>query len=1806
MSVIRVFFVFVVIVALGQVEAWSQCSISGAYPILDNSVRSTTIRIEGASNNDLSSANQGVCQVNINFIHGAVGDVNLTLVSPDGQRAKLIQNRGSKSTANTIWDISFISCDVDAQPDTTGLFKPVWDSDQQWGENKMYSGAYYPFECLENFNSGTVNGFWKLLIEDVSPLESGRIEDFEIVFCNQNGIRCNNCTPPDSEMSQDTLSFCGGDAGLQAFIPSDFRFTVDYDEEAFDYTFIAVSGGRIISFGKVLDFSGQPKGTYLVYGLAYLKSDFPDFSEFLNLSISTISARIGGLTISRCGRYTRRTKLIEILSDNSINEADPIRICKGDSIQLSSGFVFTEGMYLDTLQTAKGCDSIISIEVQVFEIGNPILIGGELLGCDNPTQSLTWINNQFSRQPELRWFTEDGNILTEPFGPSVQINLPGRYALEISSEGCVDTGFVNIVDDGSLPNITVPSTFRQSCTNNDSITIKPNSNGIGFEWIGPNGFQSNDKDITVNNQGEYLLTVDGANCSTTKKIEILGVQLGIDSLVIIDPNMICANDSIQLRTNWNANNSLYTWTGPNGFTSQSPTPTTNAPGLYQVEITVDGICSVSTQYEVIAKNQTKDLTIQPRNINCRFAVGAGTVIFADLDATFRWTGPNDFLSIEKSPALPFEGDYYLEVKDANQCLYLDTITIVTDTLKPVVQIEDTSVNCMNDAITIDYEARDTSNAIYIWQGPNGIQLVQPDFEVTQTGSYRLITRNNSNFCQVVNNFEVTKDGGEGPPATVNFNPINCLSDVSILALNVDGCSDCSVNWQNTAGDNLGNMDTLVVANQGMYRAVINSPSYACPSTVVANVTENFTLQRLTNRVVVQHIGCNTPGAVSLNNPNLYSEILWIDTITSDTLFGRSHDILQPTTLKLLATGINGCPDSMIVQITEETDVPQFDILYDTLSCKVTETSLLVQLSNYTVSDIQELNWILPDGEQSSTISPVVDQTGPVQVELTTTTGCVNTQSIMIESDFSIPNITTNGGMLACENNALQLVLTADVPTSDVLWTGPGEFMSFEAQPIVFSPGEYQVLVTGNNGCSSSDIAVVTLSDDVPVLSLTAENLTCLEDEVEISFTSNVDALDFSWRDPIGNVITNSTVTTNRPGTYFLDFTSTSGCPTSESITVLLDTFVVLHQLTSDILNCINNQVTINLDTILGNGEYLWLSDSMQVGMGSLFSVDVAQEYELVVTAQNGCTKSFYHIVEGDTITPTFTLPDDTLNCSNNKVTLRPSNIARDFIYQWNGPNQFQSDASAVSVTQPGMYQLKITAPNGCQHLDQSFIDVDFETPQIELFDAILPCSDDSIPFEFNILSREIVEFNWFGPNGLYSEDSTLLTRQLGKYFFQAKASNGCSSLDSAELVLPQFDTITIHTENINCESELGFLQIQQLNQDFTFQWTLPDGNLSMDSVLATSVEGQYSIVATHIPTNCTFSDTAMLISDTVLPEIQLLQLDSIICASRTARVLVQTTSGIDITWHTDDQGRMLSSPTDSILVTDQPARYDISLVNPVNLCRIDSSVQIVELPSDVKRVQFQTVEASCNGQNDGVIVVDTVFGGAGPYQIGISTDFLVSSNQLPGLRPDTFPLIIEDINGCRLDTMAIVQRTTPFVVNLGEDTTIFIGDSINLFGEVVQQDSQLVDYGWSVSFTPCMDCGERQQISLAPRTNTYIVFEATGATCSARDTILIRVAGRDGFYAPNAFTPDGNSVNDEWLIFFNQNQITDVSEYKIFDRHGTMLFEAHGCLTESDQCGWNGMYKGEEMVPGVYVYKITYSDVLGKTRSKAGEFVLLR
>ena len=186
-----------------------------------------------------------------------------------------------------------------------------------------------------------------------------------------------------------------------------------------------------------------------------------------------------------------------------------------------------------------------------------------------------------------------------------------------------------------------------------------------------------------------------------------------------------------------------------------------------------------------------------------------------------------------------------------------------------------------------------------------------------------------------------------------------------------------------------------------------------------------------------------------------------------------------------------------------------------------------------------------------------------------------------------------------------------------------------------------------------------------------------------------------------------------------------------------------------------------------------------------------------------------------------------------------------------------------------------------------------------------------------------------------------------------------------------------------------------------------------------------------------------------------------------------------------------------------------------------------------------------------------------------------------------------DYNITTYDTINVIYNPKP-IVNLGNDTLLCNGQTL-----LLNDTNQNYMYLWQDSSANPTYNVTQQGIYWITVTNQY--------NCTASDTISISYQYCDttekivpDIYIPNAFTPNGNGLNDVFKVV----SLYEFSQFKlsIYDRWGEMLFES-----EDINKGWDGKYKGKFVTYGVYVYHLTATiKDTGEQRKITGRVTVVR
>ena len=111
---------------------------------------------------------------------------------------------------------------------------------------------------------------------------------------------------------------------------------------------------------------------------------------------------------------------------------------------------------------------------------------------------------------------------------------------------------------------------------------------------------------------------------------------------------------------------------------------------------------------------------------------------------------------------------------------------------------------------------------------------------------------------------------------------------------------------------------------------------------------------------------------------------------------------------------------------------------------------------------------------------------------------------------------------------------------------------------------------------------------------------------------------------------------------------------------------------------------------------------------------------------------------------------------------------------------------------------------------------------------------------------------------------------------------------------------------------------------------------------------------------------------------------------------------------------------------------------------------------------------------------------------------------------------------------------------------------------------------------------------------------ANEADCPDTTTRRIYVAPNSLIRVPNAFSPNGDNLND--IFYIIDIGIVDLIEFKIYNRWGELVFST----SEIDQ-GWDGNFRGKPQDVGTFVYYIVATTSESPTENVIkGSFSLIR
>lgn len=1467
-------------------------------------------------------------------------------------------------------------------------------------------------------------------------------------------------------------------------------------------------------------------------------------------------------------------------------------------------------------------------------------------GCNDPLVVTFTNNSTLGAVYSWNFGTGAAPATSTAYNPpavTYSTNGTSTVVLTVNALGCISTHSENItINPLPVPSFTI--TPNNGCTPLTSTftNTSPFTAGNTFLWEFGNGNTS-----TNQNPGpENYTTVTGVDSIFTVQLTITTANGCIDSisntitvhpLPIADytaiPDTVCATTPIGFLNN-SFGASTFSWNFGDGSplsTMMSPSHTYTTEGVFTsqlIAISAFG-CRDTLQANIVVDsipNSSFGFTIE--------CVG-DTTYFTDLstgsmtDWLWNFGDGNTSTAINPSNLYATNGTYNVSLTVTNPvgCTHTSN-QMVTVNLVPTAAFT-TSTTCLGSLSSFT-DASTGFPVAWQWDFGDGSPistLQNPTHTFASTGTFTV---------------QFIAFGGSGcsdtTTGTITVTPIPTADFVftSVCATDTTFFTSTSLGGPDTFLWNFGDGFTDATNDSTPSHVYTLAGTYNVTLTAgyaASGCTNSFTLPVDAHPRTVPGFTNNTPclgAATNFTDVTTNTPINWTwdfgDGSPMDNNQHPSHTYGTPGfyDVTLITENVFSCVDTVVVTI-QVFPLPVADFSFDTVCATFN--------SNFTDLSTNAVNWNWDFGDGSPTdLNPspihVFPAAGTYSVEqiVTNAVGC---------TDTSTQNVTVNPNPVAAFNSTIACHtyanLFTDVSTGAVTWEwdfGDGSPLDLNQNPSHIYPldGSYNVelVVTNIFGCSDSITQAATVL--LQPQSAFTNNTVCAGQTV--SFTDLTTGSPTTWQWNYGDATPddftqNPTHVYTTGGTYNITLITGNAAGCMDTLITPVNVFTVPtpdFTATTVCLFSITNFTDLSID---GTAITNWFWDfgdgnnSFVQNPNYIYMAPGVYNVTLTVTNANGCDSSVTLPVTVNDI-PVANFTADTA-CVGSPTNF--TDISTGFPTQWTwnfGDGSISTAGPTVAHTYPGPGTYVVTLIVG----DASGVCTDMITQIVTVSNTVIAgitgpdtvCVKEIVNFLDNSTSTggAITNYTWNFGNGqtATTTNGTTIYDTPGTFTVThtVTAGGGCSSTATHTILVADSPSALFTVTNA-CEDALLTLTSTSTGNGMplaSFDWDFGDGTTGS----GTNVTHTYPTSGTYniellVSTVAGCADSLTLpVTISPLPTANFS--NNMVCLGDSVSFtdLSTVSSGSIVNWQWDfgdGNNSTLQNPEHEYTI--QNDTFPVTLIVTTNGGCTDTITQnALTLPI----VNFAFGPDVVNGCQPILINFtdsSTISGGSIVGWVWDFGDGLFSFQQNP---THAYPedgsyyvgLTVTTSDGCVYsDSLSYAITVYPQPV---------AGFSMNPVAvSIYTPEIQFVDLSmgalaWEYDFGDLTYSNQPspEHFYNAPGTYTVSQIVTNGYGCS--DTVAhdITILEESTFYAPNAFTPNGDGYNE---IFLPQG--TGIVEYRllIFNRWGELLFE-----TTDLTLGWDGTYKDQVVKEDVYVWKVRIVDLNNDLQEYTGRVTVLK
>ncbi len=1367
----------------------------------------------------------------------------------------------------------------------------------------------------------------------------------------------------------------------------------------------------------------------------------------------------------------------------------------------------------------------------------------------------------------------------------------GTHTVTVTdAKGCIATGTANIQQPAALAitAVTIPANCGST---NGSATVTGTGGFSPYTWQWSNGQTGASAPALL--PGTYTVTITDLNLCTASIPVTIAAIAGPVAVISSFSNASCFggnNGNATVGVTGGAMPFTFLWS--NGQTT--PTAGNLAPGIYSVAATDATGCVASTSI-TISQPALLDVNAVSSNPLC-FGNTNGTCAASTVGGTapynYIWTTPGSPTTSNVTGL--GAGTYSVTATDAHGCVATASV-ILTNPATLSTAITKVNISCKGacDGTAATVVSNGTPPYTYLWSNPAA--QTTPGATGLCPGNYT-VTVADAHGCPSQGLAHITEPAllTNSISSTGNLACFGvCTGFAQITA--AGGTAPYSYSWMP------GAVTSATAANlcAGAYTCTVTDAK-GCTSIADTVITQPAQLTAVVSGTNISCSGsCNGTGNISFSGGTGPYTAFW--TPSMESIFNPADLCIGVNTGRV--TDSKGCSVSGSVTLTQSYTPVVVTTSTTSSNCHQSNGGACAAVSG----GLPPYTYIWNDLNVTQAPCASSIPAGTYSVDVTDANGCLVT-TVANVNDISAPTVLiTSHTDLLCyglSNGTAVSSITGGVSPYTELWT-PGA--QTNANPTNLAAGVNTMTVTDGAGCISS-ASVNILSPSIINHAVSAlTNVTChgiCDGSAIIAASGGTGSLSFAWSDP--GLQTTATATGLCAGQCNVIITDAHGCTALDSATIISQpNSLAITSSTFVDVTCFGDTDGSITPVISGGTPYFIFAWTPSGGNNQSANALGAGTYTLTVSDQMGCSvNQHWTISEPPLLTATSSFTSSTCGLANGKALVTPSGGTAPYTYQWNDP-ALQTSAAATGLS-AGTYSVLVTDFQNCTNVQNDTV-TDKAGPVIDSVTSVpvLCFGGNTGTAAVTIVSGTGTAPFVYSWNPPAQPSSSVTGLAHGTYSVTVTDSNSCTATGVVIVNEPSQLLLFVSPNDTICYSDTAqvYAAASGGTPAYIYSWTGASGSGFTGSgpFMVTPVAATMYTASVTDNKGCSAGPLNMYV--VIKPSISLIASDTTICAGTAASIHANASGGTGgpytYSWDNSNTSQSQTVTPPAGLTT---INYIVTVSDGCSKPAVDTSTVIINPGSTG---QFHgTPKEGCEPlstafsatSNNGI----TYAWNFGDGHTG-SENMTSNTYTTPGVFDVT--LTITTAAGCKtiIDSIAYITIHPKPTANF--ETAPISSPSVS-FNDL----STVIITNWSWNFgdlTSTLDTSSIKNPTYqypGAGTNTITLFVMNQFGCIDSTAKSITIIDNFEFYAPSAFSPDGNDVND---IFLPKGIAYDASTFRmmIFDRWGNLIF-----YSDDNTKGWDGRANHGTQIAeiDVYVWKVELTDNQRIKHSYIGSVTLLK